>query len=109
MKLTLPLLLTLVFTYGCANHKLGYEAEPTTSNYTESDASGLIEIRPYPNPDDVCQVIGKNSLTAELMDDNMLLIGCPKHEKGAIRNRIKEGARVVEHSRHWTLLHIFKN
>jgi len=66
----------------------------------------LFEIWPYPSPDDVCKVIGENSLTAELMDDNMLLVGYPRHEKGAIGDRITEGARVVEHSRHLTLLHI---
>jgi hypothetical protein len=34
------------------------------------------------------------------------LIACPKHEKGALEDRMAEGARVVGHARHWTLLQV---
>ena len=92
---------------GCtpaANTNFG--AEPTTLSYTEPKASRLKAIRPYPSPDDVCQVIGENAFTAEFIDDAYLLIGCPKHEKGAIADRKLEGAKVVAHAKHWTLLNI---
>ena len=85
---------------------LGFGPDPTTSRYTEPVASGLVEVRRYPTPDDVCVVVGENDATAELLDHDALLIGCPKHEKGAIADRRAEGAEVVAHARHWTLLSI---
>ena len=83
---------------------LDYGPEATTTRYTKAEASGLIGIRPYPNPDDVCLVIGENATTRELLDDSALLIGCPKHERGAIEDRKREGANIVAHAKHWTLL-----
>ena len=80
--------------------------EPTTSRYTEPSDSGLLAVRPFPNPDDVCVVVGENSLTSEFLDDSATLIACPKHEKGALADRQSEGAKVVDHARHWTLLSV---
>lgn len=85
---------------------LGYGPHATTMRYTEPKASGLKAVRPYPTPDDVCQVIGENRVTQELLDDSSLLIACPKHEQGAIGDRRREGAQIVAHAKHWTLLRV---
>lgn len=90
---------------GCVSlSTLDYGPEPTRSTYSEPEQSGLVAVRPFPNPNDVCQVIGENLLTSNLLDDSALLIGCPKHEKGAIAERINDKGQVVAHARHWTLL-----
>jgi len=81
-------------------------AQPTRLDYTPPEASGLIGVRPYPQPDDVCMVIGENALTNRFLDDSRLLIGCPKHERGALADRRREGAEIVAHARHWTLLSV---
>ena len=36
-------------------------SQPIT--YTPPDASGLVSVRPFPGPADICQVIGENDLT----------------------------------------------
>lgn len=86
--------------------ELNFDPEPKTTQYTPPEVSNLIGVRPYPNPDDVCQVIGENYVTRELMRSEGTLIGCPKHERGAIKDRINEGAAVVAHAKHWTLLRV---
>lgn len=92
---------------GCASPMtLDYGSEPTRFGYTEPGASGLIGVRPFPNPDDVCQVIGESDLTSELLDDAAILVGCPKHERGAIGDRLREGGQVVGQAKHWTLISI---
>lgn len=105
MKLNLAVILTIITASGCMSNS-NPEEEPTLGYYTEPEESGLVGIRPYPNPNDVCQVVGENNTTAEFLDDSLLLIACPKHEKGALEDRLREGARVVGYSKHWTLLHI---
>ena len=106
-RLTALALLAAAALTGCATAEpLIYGPEPTTSDYTEPEESGLIALRPYPAPNDVCQVIGENDATRDLLDDSSLLIACPKHEKGALGDRMAEGARVVGYARHWTLLSV---
>lgn len=105
VKLKLAMVSAALVVSACAAAlDLNYGPEPTTFSYTEPRASGLVGIRPFPNPDDVCMVIGENALTSDLLDDSALLIGCPKHEKGAIADRKAEGAREVGNARHWMLL-----
>ncbi len=87
---------------GCAT--LDYGPEPTTTRYTEPAQSGLIGLRPFPTPDDVCQVIGENSLTNPFLGDASLLVGCPKHERVAIAMRLREGGQIVAQAKHWTLI-----
>lgn len=82
---------------------LGFEPDATTTQYTRPEASGLRGVRAYPGVRDVCQIIGENAATAPLLDDATVLVGCPKHEAGAIAARMSEGASVVAHARHWTL------
>lgn len=99
--------LALAMLAGCATEPvLGYGPEPTTTRYTPPAASRLVGVRPYPGPEDVCQVIGENDATVELLDHTTLLIGCPKHETGALEDRQAEGAKIVAHARHWTLLEL---
>ena len=86
--------------------ELDFDSEPKTTKYTLPEVSNLIGVRPYPNPDDVCQVIGENYVTRDLMRSEGTLIGCPKHERGAIEDRMNEGATVVAHAKHWTLLRV---
>jgi hypothetical protein len=85
---------------------LQYGPEPTTNAYTNAAESGLQAVRPYPHPDDVCVVVGENDTVRELLDHEYLLIACPKHEQGAIADRVREGADIVAHAKHWSLLQI---
>ena len=57
--------------------ELDFDSEPKTTKYTLPEVSNLIGVRPYPNPDDVCQVIGENYVTRDLMRSEGTLIGCP--------------------------------
>ena len=68
--------------------------------------SGLVAVRPYPLPSDVCQVIGENDLTNRYLDDTAILVGCPKDEGRAIQDRLTEGGQIVGQAKHWTLISI---
>ncbi len=83
--------------------------EPTIFEYTSPEISGLMPVRPFPNPDDVCQLLGDGPATAALKEDGRRLIACPKHEKGAMEDRRKQGARVVGNATHWVILSISAN
>lgn len=74
--------------------------------YTPPEASGLVSVRPFPNPGDVCVVVGESAATQEFLDDSATLIGCPTHERGAIADRRAEGAQVVGEAGAWTLLSV---
>ena len=104
LKLLAPIM--LLATCGCLSPNLDFGEEPTTLRYTEPSASGLNAIEPYPKPEDVCQVIRENSDIREPVSDGSFLIACPKHESGAIAARRSEGAQVVAHARHWTILSV---
>ncbi|MFG5383902.1 hypothetical protein [Yoonia sp. R2-816] len=71
--------------------------------YSPLEASGLVSVRPYPMPADVCQVIGENELTVEYLDDAAILIGCPAVETGAIADRLAEGAMQITQVGEWVL------
>ncbi len=71
--------------------------------YSPPEASGLIGVRPYPMPADVCQVIGENELTVEYLDDAAILIGCPAVETGAIADRLADGAMQITQVGEWVL------
>lgn len=86
--------------------RLDYPATPTTNSYTEINASGLVAIRPYPNPDDVCVIIKTPEALADKIEDGAFLIACPKHERGAISDRVEEGALVIAHAKHWSVLEV---
>lgn len=72
--------------------------------YTPPEDSGLIAVRPYPDMDDVCQVIGENDLTNRYLEHTTTLIGCPVHEIGAIQDRLQEGAVQQDVVGQWLLL-----
>jgi len=76
------------------------------SGYSPPEDSCLRSVRPYPNTDDVCQVIGENDLTVEYLDDDALLIGCPYHETGAIGDRLAEGVQQLDQIGSWVLLSV---
>jgi hypothetical protein len=88
----------------CVPLKTDYVSTPTTASYTEAQISGLSAKQPYPNPDDICQIIRENDAIREPVDDGSFLIACPKHERGALSDRKKEGAKVIGHAKHWTIL-----
>lgn len=77
-----------------------------TVGYTPPEDSGLIGVRPYPNADDVCVVIGENELTQDYLDDSATLIGCPTQERGAISDRISDGGITLETIGDWVLLSV---
>ncbi|MDA7826709.1 hypothetical protein N9A67_00635 [Rhodobacteraceae bacterium] len=113
MKVLSPLIglfASTIFLLGCAivtkprENELDYPAYPSILTYSAPEESGLIAVRPYPNPDDVCQVIAKNKLVEPLFTMAKTLIACPKHETGAIGDRRNEGARVLGQAKHWTVL-----
>ena len=104
MKFSRTILVTSTLALaGCALN-MDFGANPTIFDYTEPSASGLSSVRPYPNPDDVCQVIRENEAIREPVNNETFLIACPKHERGAIRDRLNEGAEVIGHAKHWTVL-----
>lgn len=74
------------------------------ASYSPPGDSGLVAVRAFPGPDDVCQIIGENALTVDFLDDNSTLIGCPKAEAGAISDRRAEGATIVDEIGEWILL-----
>ena len=65
---------------------------------------GLIAVRPYPNQDGNCVVIGENEVTSSYLDDASLLIGCPRALTQDLAQRRSEGARVVAYVERWALL-----
>ncbi len=79
---------------------------PTVSTYTEAESSGLRTLRPYPNDDDVCELLKETAFTEAFETEGKRLIACPKHERGAIKDRTREGAKVVGNAKHWVLLSI---
>jgi hypothetical protein len=74
--------------------------------YTPPEASGLVAVRPFPGPDDVCQIIGENALTNRYLDDSATLIGCPVAEPGAIADRKAAGAIELDRIGDWLLLSV---
>ena len=80
--------------------------EPTVLSYTSPEQSGLSPARPYPNPDDVCQLLDESDKFSLLKSSDRELIACPKHEMGAIEDRRNEGARVVANTAHWVVMSI---
>lgn len=84
----------------------GVSAEPTILRYSEPTLSGLRAIAPYPNPDDVCQLLAPNHYTDPMREEGHELIACPKHERGAIEDRRRDGARIVAYAKHWAILSI---
>lgn len=84
----------------------GDGAEPTVLSYSEPTLSGLRAIAPYPKPDDVCQLLAPNRYTDPVREEGRDLIACPKHERGAIEDRRRNGARIVAYAKHWAILSI---
>lgn len=101
-------MVTSVLALSACAPKLDFAAEPTTFNYTDANLSGLSPLRAYPAADDVCQVIRENDAIRPDPADGSILIACPKHEKGALQDRIGERAKVLAHARHWTILSVAK-
>ncbi|UWQ22930.1 hypothetical protein [Jannaschia sp. W003] len=74
--------------------------------FSPPEASGLVGVRPYPGPADVCQVIGESARTVEYLDHTEILVGCPTVETGAIADRLAEGGAQVAVVGEWTLISI---
>ena len=51
-------------------------------------------------------MLAKTATISHLVSDEITLIGCPKHEFGAIKNRRGEGAKIIEQAKHWTILQL---
>ena len=83
-----------------------YTEVPSINRYTEPIESGLVVSRPYPGPAHVCRVVRETTLTAPYVREDMVLIACPKHEVGAISDRMAEGAIMAAFAKHWVLLHL---
>lgn len=96
-------LLTIVSACQTAVPSVTTEA-PTTYEYTQASRSGMKTVRPYPNADDVCQLLKVNKAVEDLAVAGHTLIACPKHEQGAIGDRRRAGARVVGNSKHWVIM-----
>ena len=75
-------------------------------DYSPPEDSGLISVRPYPDAEDVCQVIGENELTNQYLDDSATLVGCPLHEAGAIKDLDLEGGEIVDLVGNWVLISV---
>ncbi|MEM8980490.1 MAG: hypothetical protein AAGD04_13470 [Pseudomonadota bacterium] len=94
MKVLMAGLLAFVLLGGCRLQEA----------YTPPEADGLVGLRAYPNEGDVCEVLGESPETLAYLDHTALLIGCPWHERGAIRDRQREGAEIVDRVGAWVLL-----
>ncbi|MBT8474475.1 MAG: hypothetical protein KJO78_03290 [Alphaproteobacteria bacterium] len=99
-------ILALGFLAACSMPTPDDATRDTSALYTPPEASGLVGVRPYPGPRDVCQVIGENDLTIDYLDHTELLIGCPAHEIGAIDDRVSEGGVLQTQVGEWMLLSI---
>lgn len=86
--------------------RMSHRLRPT--NIYQAIVSGLRTIAPFPNHDDVCRSVDETSVPTELVKDRKMLIACPKHEIGALEDRIRQGAKVIAHAKHWTVLDILK-
>jgi len=82
------------------------DTDPGPVEYTPPSASGLVSVRPFPGPLDVCKVIGENDLTVEYLDDSATLVGCPAGETGAIRDRQRQGGTIVGQEGAWVLISV---
>ncbi|MDG1431479.1 MAG: hypothetical protein P8Q23_07915 [Paracoccaceae bacterium] len=49
-------------------------------------------------------MVSENELTIAYLDDSSILIGCPIHEAGAIRDRVKEGGVRAGDVSGWVLI-----
>ena len=78
----------------------------TTATYSPPEASGLVALRAYPGPNDVCQVVGESPATAEFLDHTATLVACPMSEFGAIADRVDEGGIGVATVGEWALISI---
>ena len=83
-----------------------YTEVPSINRYTEPIESGLVVSRPYPGSAHVCRVVRETTLTAPYVRKDMVLIACPKHEVGAISDRMAEGAIMAAFAKHWVLLQL---
>lgn len=106
MKRISPALCALLLvTASCTTtDPVGYGEEPTRNTYSEAHFSNLKTIAPYPTDNDVCETVASTRTVEALVRDGYILIACPKHEKGAISDRLLEGAQVIAQARHWTIL-----
>jgi len=75
-------------------------------SYNSAEHSGLVSVRPYPQPNGVCQILGESPATVDYLDHSAILIGCPDHDLGAIEDRKTEGAKIVGKVNSWTLLQL---
>lgn len=102
--------LGLLFS-ACATIEPGSVAgEPVTYSYTEPRVSGLNASYPYPGPGDVCVSLNSNTLTKPFEEENHFLIACPKHEMGAIEDRMtQQNASVVGNGKHWVVMRVSVN
>lgn len=74
--------------------------------YTAPEKDGLIAVRPYPGPNDVCRIIGESPQTVDLLDDAALLVGCPLNEAGAIKDMQLAGGVPIRAEGRWMLFSI---
>lgn len=105
MKYTL-ILPAIFLISACSQQVIGFDSAPTRESYSEPHISGLSAIQPFPSADDVCQMIREDEKIRAPATDGSFLIACPKHERGAIGDRISEGAVIIEHAHHWTILSV---
>lgn len=94
----------VLLTAGCVT--LDHPSQPTQSTYSEIELSGLHDLAPYPNDDDVCVSLKPTKPLEPYQQEGRILIACPKHEKGALQDRRSEGGRIVGHAKHWSVLSI---
>ncbi|MGB1235343.1 MAG: hypothetical protein ACPG5U_06405 [Planktomarina sp.] len=80
--------------------------EPSIARYTDATLSGLKPGRPFPFSADVCVRLLDNATIVPFKAEGSFLIGCPKHERGALADRIRDGAKVVANTRHWVVLNV---
>ncbi|MGB0844757.1 MAG: hypothetical protein ACPGVN_08460 [Alphaproteobacteria bacterium] len=78
----------------------------SSTSYTPPSASGLSAIRAYPSSGHVCQLLRVTANIKKYKKKGKRLIACPSHEKGAIADRRRAGAKKVGRKGSWVILRI---
>ena len=76
------------------------------TNYAKLYFAGLCTLRGYPTRSDVCKSLKVTANISKYKRKGFRLIACPRHERGAVRDRVKEGALVVGRGGKWSVLRI---
>lgn len=104
MKIKLTVVLSAILLSGCAiDETTPMGAAIYDAQHETAEESGLIAVRPYPNADSICQVLGSNAMTASFFARNTSVVGCPRFENEAIAELEAAGFKNDGSTRSWII------